>query len=190
MHRRRTLRASLAVTASAALASALLIGAAVAACSDSETTKAVSGTPETGAGTDATSGQDSATPPEDGEAPDASDASDATVADPDAGHVNGPGEAGAECAFNRECNLALRCECNEADPSCYCKSGVRGTGRNGIDPCTTSNACKSALCVEGPTGTGSFCSDECKTSADCTGNLPLCSDVSFVGRICIRTPGT
>jgi hypothetical protein len=113
---------------------------------------------------------------------DAADASDTSVV-----IVDGPGMAGEECSFNRDCKAALRCECVEPDP-CTCKAGTRGTGRNGIDACNDGNACASSLCVEGPTGTGSFCSDECKTSADCTGKLPLCSDIAFVGRICIRTP--
>jgi hypothetical protein len=41
---------------------------------------------------------------------------------------------------------------------------------------------------DGSPDSGSFCSDECATSSQCTGMLPLCSDVAFVGRICIRTP--
>jgi len=101
--------------------------------------------------------------------------------------VDGPGEAGAECAFNRECHAALRCECTEST-GCACKVGVRGTGQNGVSPCSDGNACASSVCVEGPPDSGSFCSDECKTSADCTGKLPLCSDIAFVGRICIRQP--
>jgi hypothetical protein len=43
------------------------------------------------------------------------------------------------------------------------------------------------VCVDGPPDSGSFCTDECKSSNDCTGVLPLCSDIAFVGRICIRT---
>lgn len=120
---------------------------------------------------------------EDGSVPlDAADASDTSIV-----IVDGPGAAGEECSFNRDCKAALRCECVEPDP-CTCKAGTRGAGKNGIDPCTDGNACASSLCVEGPTGTGSFCSDECNTSSDCTGKLPLCSDIAFVGRICIRTP--
>ncbi len=101
--------------------------------------------------------------------------------------IDGPGEAGAECAFNRECKAALRCECS-VSAGCACAVGVRGTGQNGVTPCSDGNACASSVCVEGPPDSGSFCSDECKTSADCTGKLPLCSNVAFVGRICIRTP--
>lgn len=101
--------------------------------------------------------------------------------------IDGPGEAGAECAFNRECKAALRCECS-LSAGCACAVGVRGTGQSGVTPCSDGNACSSSVCVEGPPDSGSFCSDECKTSADCTGKLPLCSNVAFVGRICIRTP--
>jgi hypothetical protein len=101
--------------------------------------------------------------------------------------VNGPGEAGAPCSFNRECNAALRCECNETT-GCECKPGTRGTGKNGVDPCIDGNACASSLCVEGPPDAGSFCSDECDASAGCTGKLPVCSNIAFVGQICIRQP--
>ena len=99
--------------------------------------------------------------------------------------VDGPGEAGAECAFNRDCHAALRCECTEST-GCACKPGARGTGQNGVTPCSDGNACASSVCTEGPPDSGSFCSDECKTSADCKGKLPVCSDIAFVGRICIR----
>jgi hypothetical protein len=101
--------------------------------------------------------------------------------------VDGPGKAGAPCAFNRECNAALRCECSE-NAGCECKPGARGTGKNGIDPCLDGNACASSLCVEGPPDAGSFCSDECDASTDCTGKLPVCSNIAFVGKICIRQP--
>jgi len=102
------------------------------------------------------------------------------------GNVDGPGAEGATCSFNRDCHLALRCECDETT-GCACKTGTRGTGKNGVDPCASGNDCASSVCVEGPPDSGSFCSDECKTSNDCTGVLPLCSDIAFVGRICIRT---
>lgn len=100
--------------------------------------------------------------------------------------ANGPGAVDAVCSFNRDCQIALRCECDEVN-GCACKPGARGTGRNGTDPCATGNACASAVCVEGPPDSGSFCSDECATSADCVGKLPLCKTIAFVGRICIRT---
>lgn len=131
-------------------------------------------------GADAASSSDAATG-EDGAIPPSTDASDAG----DAGIVNGPGKEGAVCAFNRDCQAALRCECDETN-GCACKPGVRGSGKNGIDPCTSGNACASSVCVEGPPDTGSFCSDECDSSAECVGKLPLCSTIAFVGRICIR----
>lgn len=122
--------------------------------------------------------------------PDASpaDAADAS-ATPDAAVVDGPGAVGETCSFNKDCMAALRCECSEAN-GCACQTGVRGTGRNGVDPCPGddgSNLCASALCVEGPDGTGNWCSDECTTDADCTGMLPKCTDIDFVGRVCVRS---
>ena len=114
-------------------------------------------------------------------APDASDA--ASGAD-----ANGPGNPGDICSFNADCAAALRCECNEST-GCACQPGVRGTGRNGIDPCPGDNGsddCASALCIEGPDGTGNFCSDQCTTDADCTGMLPQCMDIALVGRVCVR----
>jgi hypothetical protein len=150
------------------------------ACADAVTSGTT--TPGDEAGTDGSSRPDGAIADEDGSAT-GTDAGDGGVP----AIIDGPGEAGAECAFNRECNAALRCECSETS-GCACKAGARGTGQNGITPCTDGNGCASSVCTEGPPDAGSFCSDECKTSADCTGKLPLCSDIAFVGRICIRTP--
>lgn len=101
--------------------------------------------------------------------------------------VDGPGEAGAECAFNRDCKLALRCECDE-DTGCSCQPGARGTGKNGVDGCDSGNQCASSLCVEGPGDAGeSFCSDECKDDKDCTGKLPRCIPVFGIPEpICAR----
>ena len=87
--------------------------------------------------------------------------------------ANGPGEAGAECGFNRDCQAALRCECDEST-GCACKVGARGTGQNGIDACDSGNQCASSLCVEGPTNGESICSDECTDDNDCGGKLPKC----------------
>lgn len=100
--------------------------------------------------------------------------------------IDGPGTEGATCSFNRDCRAALRCEC-DVTAGCGCRPGARGTGKNGIDACTSGNACASSVCVEGPPDAGSFCSDECQTSSECMGMLPLCSDIAFVGRICVRT---
>src|SRR5687767_7691038 len=43
--------------------------------------------------------------------------------------ANGPGEAGTECIFNHDCQLALRCSACDAG-YCFCEPGTRGTGRN------------------------------------------------------------
>jgi len=164
------------VSSSAALA----LAAGLFACAGADATfvgDVEAGSPETGGG-----GVDGSPIEETDAATVGTDAADAAVT-----IIDGPGKAGDVCSFNRECNAALRCECTETE-GCACKAGTRGTGKNGIDPCADGNVCASSLCVEGPPDSGSFCSEECKTSADCTGKLPLCSDIAFVGRICIRTP--
>jgi hypothetical protein len=176
--------------------SAAALGAVATACSDD-------GPSPTGDhGDDGAAGDDAGSGDGDGAATGDDDASssgrDATGPDGDAGtspgdassakDANGPGEAGAPCSFNRDCSAALRCECDET-AGCACAPGPRGTGRNGIDPCDGGDQCASSLCVEGPGG-AYVCSDECVTPADCTGALPLCTDIAFVGRICIRDPGT
>ena len=100
--------------------------------------------------------------------------------------ANGPGEAGTECAFNRECQLALRCHDNGV--SFTCSTGTRGTGRLGIDPCDSGDQCASSVCLEGPDG-GDFCSDECADPSECAGVLPRCIAVSFFpAKICVRQP--
>lgn len=162
----------------------LALGAlGVVACSDDTTS---SSNDEGGTGPSRTEAgrndEDGATP-----ATDAGDAGIDAKKDVNVRDAAGPGEAGAECSLNYDCELALRCECDEST-GCFCKPGARGTGNNGVDPCTDGNACVSALCIEGPPDSGSFCSDECTTSDDCGGKLPLCQDIAFVGRVCIRTP--
>lgn len=119
-------------------------------------------------------------------APDAAtDAADAADAQPTP--VDGPGEEGEACTFNRECGAALRCAC--VDEVCTCQPGERGAGQNGIDTCDDGDDCASSLCVEGPGPSGQhYCSDECEGDDGCGGALPVCASVSFVGRICIRTP--
>lgn len=112
----------------------------------------------------------------------------ADAGDGSANAVDGPGEAGAPCSFNRDCHSALRCDC-DLDAGCACAPGPRGSGRAGADRCDGGNDCASSVCVEGPGGVY-YCSGECVTAADCAGALPLCSDVAFVGRICIRDPGS
>lgn len=184
---RRPLALGSALAPFSLLGTCLALGAvALAACSD-DTTSVAGGAPEAGAD----AGRSDGSADRDGAA--AADASgagaDAATRDATTRDANGPGEAGAECSFNRDCQLALRCECDEL-AGCACNPGVRGTGRNGLDPCVDGNACASALCVEGPPDSGSFCSDECVTKDDCGGKLPLCADIAFVGRVCIRTPPT
>jgi hypothetical protein len=158
---------------------ALAAGGLSAACSSAATHHVA---PDSGATTDA------------GDASAISDGSANTDGSADAGAldasldaVDGPGEAGAPCTFNRDCPSALRCEC-DLDAGCACAPGPRGTGKNGIDRCDGGNDCASSLCVEGPGGVY-YCSGECVTAADCTGALPLCADIAFVGRICVREAG-
>lgn len=90
---------------------------------------------------------------------------------------------GGPCALNRECAIADRCEC--IDFTCTCRRGPRGTGKSGVDTCTSGNDCASSVCVEG-SGGKSYCSDECETAATCGGALPRCLDVAGLGRICVR----
>lgn len=107
----------------------------------------------------------------------------------DAGSSDGlDGGAPIACSFNSDCPSDRRCECDEA-AGCWCLPGVRGTGQNGVDMCTTGNECASALCIEGPGPSGThYCSAECESDDDCGGNLPVCRDIVFVGRVCIRAP--
>lgn len=175
------------------LVSALLLGCAsvaaiVVACSDQSTERPAStgdaSTTRDGDVTDEDSGE--------GEEGDATPGTDGGVQDAKADakavrDANGPGEAGDDCVFNHDCQLALRCECNG---SCACQPGARGTGQNGIDTCDAGEQCASSLCVEGPGDGGVYyCSDECGSNADCTGMLPKCTSVSFIGKICVRNGG-
>lgn len=167
------------------LAAVLGLGA-ISACSSSDSTGTPAAT-DSGGGTD---GAREATPHEDSSTPESDGGSDAPTDAPRDANVrdaNGPGAVDAVCTFNWDCQAALRCECTEAD-GCSCKTGTRGTGRNGIDPCTSGNTCASSVCIEGPPDSGSFCSDECASAADCVGPLPLCQSIAFVGTICVRTP--
>ena len=123
-----------------------------------------------GCGSSATQGMDAGV--------DAATSSDAAVAAGDLG-------AGAECTFNRDCIAEARCACDEST-GCFCELGARGTGKNGVDACTTGNDCASSLCVEGPGG-AYVCSDECNDVNDCGGKLPLCVNVALLGKICARS---
>ena len=97
-----------------------------------------------------------------------------------AGNPVGLDAGGNACTFNHDCLCAERCECDDVN-GCFCAPGPRGTGRAGVDPCTTGNDCESSVCAE---GWGSFyCSGECTTGADCGSHLPRCTDVAFIGRI-------
>jgi hypothetical protein len=102
--------------------------------------------------------------------------------DRDAGF--GDAGAGDVCAFNRDCGEGLRCECSG---DCVCAPGDRGFGKNGLDTCAGGNDCESSVCVEDSNG-GFTCSGECVDDGDCQTSLPFCTDVAFVGRICIRDP--
>lgn len=174
---RTTLRLVLGVVITLGVAAA----SALVACSTDETASAAD------ASVDGTSGDAGGS--SDALAESASSEAGADGArDADAGRLvrdaNGPGEAGDECSFNRDCQTTLRCECNGA---CACAPGARGTGQNGIDACDSGNQCASSVCLEGPDG-GYLCSDECLTPADCPPKLPRCEDITFVGRICVRQP--
>lgn len=100
------------------------------------------------------------------------------------------GDAGpsseAPCTFNRECPAHERCEC--ADGDCACRIGARGEGRSGVDACQDGNDCESSLCVEDAEGTFT-CSGECEDEGDCGPRLPVCADIAFLGRVCVRDPG-
>ena len=168
-----------------ALAAILASGSSMAACASTDSAGST-GSSEAGGGE---SGLD-ATPSEDSSLPEPDASKDAGLDSPrDAAgrDANGPGALDGICSFNWDCQSALRCECTEAT-GCACKAGPRGTGRNGIDPCVSGNGCASAVCVEGPPDAGFFCSDECGTSAECPSKLPVCTTISFVGRICVRAP--
>ncbi len=90
---------------------------------------------------------------------------------------------GGACTFNRDCPADQRCGCTEAD-GCACEDGARGTGVNGVDTCADGNDCASSLCVEGRDAY--YCSDVCNTNEDCGPALPVCADIAFLGRVCIR----
>lgn len=158
----------------ARLSGALCAVVLSAACGNGGAAMDAGSTAETGAG--------------DAASVDGASSGDAGAGDAGAGDgaSNADGGVGATCAFNRECAQGLRCECSETD-GCACRMGARGTGRNGVTVCTSGNDCASSVCVEGPDGM-SYCSDECADAMGCTGMLPRCTDVSFVGRICVRTP--
>ncbi|MBI5607588.1 MAG: hypothetical protein HY902_01760 [Deltaproteobacteria bacterium] len=93
-----------------------------------------------------------------------------------------------DCTFNADCIAAERCECSET-AGCFCKTGPRGTGKAGVDPCKDGQDCETSLCVEGPAyQTSYYCSGPCTTADDCGPKLPLCANIAFLGKVCIRDP--
>jgi hypothetical protein len=94
--------------------------------------------------------------------------------------------SGRTCSFNRDCPDVERCACEES-AGCRCLVGPRGTGRAGVDVCTSGDDCASALCVEA-NGAVSLCSDACTAASECPGALPRCLSVPLVGRFCARDP--
>lgn len=126
------------------------------------------------------------------------DAADTSAVDAAAGSDGAGGDAAARpdaaaedsaasglpCSFNADCPAQERCACDEIE-GCACALGPRGTGINGVDTCETGDDCASSLCVEGPGGVY-YCSDACQDASDCGPMLPVCADIAFVGRICIR----
>ncbi|MBN9165537.1 MAG: hypothetical protein BGO98_48645 [Myxococcales bacterium 68-20] len=163
-------------------AASIAAASLISACADDATSTPTGGTDKP----DASTSKD-----KDSGSTDDTDAD--TDTDKDAGtkpgkDANGPGADGDECTLNRDCQSALRCECDEAT-GCFCKPGTRGTGKNGVDPCDSGNQCESSLCVEGPTNGESFCSDECKDDTECGGQLPQCLPIPGLGaKICTREP--
>lgn len=160
-------------------AASIAAASLISACSDDATSTPTGGTDKPDASTS--------------KEKDSGSTDDDTDADKDAGtkpgkDANGPGADGDECSFNRDCQSALRCECEEPK-GCFCKPGTRGTGKNGVTSCNDGNDCESALCVEGPTKGESICSDECKDDTECGGQLPRCIPVFGISEpICAREP--
>jgi hypothetical protein len=156
------------------LAGATAATAAITACTDPQDRVEATDPPDGSADGTARDGegpgdQDA----DDGDAGTTGDAGKDAKAPRDA---NGPGEAGDDCFYNYDCALALRCSACDAG-YCVCEQGTRGTGQNGVDPCTGNDECASALCVE------EICSDECEGDDDCTPALPRCLSIGFT-KIC------
>ncbi|TNE51451.1 MAG: hypothetical protein EP343_04970 [Deltaproteobacteria bacterium] len=112
-----------------------------------------------------------------------------TLPEPSSGPEPGPEATPQEssmktCTFNADCPTGERCECDE-QTGCFCKVGQRGTGKSGVDVCTTGNDCETALCNEGSDG-NFYCSGPCESDSDCQSKLPICSNITFLGKVCIR----
>lgn len=161
----------------------LFVAALAVACSSEPTVEtSTDASTETRNDTDSGNATDSSsdtTPAIDSGKTSDSSADTKTTADVASGDV----ATGGACAFNRECAATDRCEC--IDFTCTCRPGARGTGKNGVDVCTSGNDCASSVCAEGSDGKD-YCSDECLTNANCGGKLPRCLDVTGLGRICVR----
>jgi hypothetical protein len=115
---------------------------------------------------------------------DASDDATADAPSEDLPDGDIPDASGIECAFNRECPASERCAC-DLETGCFCEYGPRGTGQVGVDMCEDGNDCASSVCAEGPGGLY-YCSDGCDDGDDCEGALPICAEIAFVGKICVR----
>jgi hypothetical protein len=90
----------------------------------------------------------------------------------------------AACTFNADCPDWERCECDETT-GCFCRIGPRGTGACGVDPCVDGDDCVTSLCVEGNGGVY-YCSCPCTDNGSCGPQLPNCTDIAFLGRVCVR----
>lgn len=128
--------------------------------------------------------EDSSTAPAGGDAGSIDGGQDAATSGKDAGTDGSTTglPAGSTCSFNDDCSPELRCE----EKTLTCQPGTRGTGKNGIDACTSGDECASALCVEGPTNGSFVCSGHCFDDKDCGNQLPRCLSVPQVGTFCAR----
>jgi len=164
--------ASLLLAACGTTASGGQGGGFVADSSPTDTASDATGDAATGADTDA-----------------AADTSAAdTFADSSADAATDAASSMKKCTFNADCIAAERCECSET-AGCFCKIGPRGTGKSGVDPCKDGQDCATSLCMEGPTyQTSYFCSGPCSTAQDCGPMLPICANIAFLGKVCIRDP--
>ena len=176
-----------------ALALALTVLIAASACGGSSTPSSGSAlTADSTTGTADSAGSDTASAdtalPQDSSA--TADTSPAdTAADAAAPDIASDiASSNADCTFNADCIASERCECDEIK-GCFCKFGPRGTGKSGVDACKDGNDCETALCIEGPPSDKLFyCSGPCSSAGDCKGKLPICSNIAFVGKVCIRDP--
>lgn len=90
--------------------------------------------------------------------------------------------AAMSCNFNDDCADGRRCDCRL--DGCTCEIGPRGTGKSGVDSCSSGYDCISGVCVEGTSGF--VCSGRC--SDGCGDKLPRCANITPFGEICVREP--